>query len=677
MKTLDRLEKIHWIPQRAGLAATLLASISAVTAAGQISGATIGTPTVQNGSIVINWNSAGVLQIAPEAMGPWQTSTGQVRRSSTATEPILGGSRFFRVVDNGVAGPAIPIFPATPDDPLQIERATIQKLNTATDDGNALLEMRLRQDQRFDSRMLPLLLDDRLVFFRDDGKAPDRQAGDRIFSAIIDAEVDELEEMNKRAGELTQAQRAQPVFDRRSISGSKTVEFFNISNFNAGVAVQVHPFSFGAASPGASPTAGLIAGPPPPAAKTLMITDLSVVEDPLRTWDPCNPAAGTPMGAWTFGKLMTDMANTPVTGIPASDFVRRWLRTWQFPQTINSDVVADRDAAIKAQIINAWEAASGGPGAPLNLAKAPFRLCAIVNRVDLRGNMTYGGSTNNPCDPQCNSGEARFVFSAVNGCSPVRFLVILEYCVPRHGCKEIKAWGKQWAALAGIPFGPAYNTALQAITDQFATANADPSRLPNKSAINQVRSNEILDFPWDMREWRIFASDSDAGWLRQVTVKQTPDFDLNLLPIIAAYCNDPANIPLILSETHKVPLNYLAAPFLGGSAPMPTPGFFWDGPPPAGTSIFTPNARHKFSLNTCNGCHAGETGAFFTHVSERPSGIPSNLSGFLTGIAVPDPAVGAPVRAFNDLARREIDLDQLIHQPCFFHIFFSPMKGVH
>ncbi len=663
----------------AGLAVWVAGSVAG-HAQSNSGGATIAAPIVQGTNIILNWNSAGALQLAMDASGPWVTATDAVSRASTAVQPIGGGKKFFRVVENGVPGPAIPIFPGTPDSPLSVERATIQRLAVPTSEGNAVLEMRFKQGQRLDSNMLPLLLDDRLAIFRDDGKFPDRQAGDGNFSGIVDAETDELEEMNSRIAQLGSKERVQPIFDRRSIAGSNTIQFFNISNFNAGLPVQVHPFPFGAAGRSVTPTGAASFGPPSPAAaKTLMVTDISVVQDPVRTWDPCNPAAGTPMGAWTFGKLMSDMANTPVTGIPASEFVRRWLRTWQFPQTINSDVINDRDASIKAQIINSWEAASGGPGAPLNLAIAPFRLCAIVNRIDLRGNMTYGGSTtNNPCDPQCDSGEARFVFCAVDpACNQMRFLVILEYCVPKHGCRALKSWGSQWAALAGIPFGPAYNAALQAITDQFATANADPSRLPNKSAINQVRSNELLDFPWDLREWRIFPNDSDAGWLRQVTVKQTPDFDLNLKPIIAAYGNDPVNIPLILAEKHKVPLNYTGLPFLGGSAPMPTPAFFWDGPGAPGTSILTPNVRHKFSLNTCNGCHAGETGTFFTHVSERPFGGVSTLSGFLTGIALPDPASGAPIRTFGDLARREIDLDQLIHQPCFFHIFFIPLRASH
>lgn len=51
--------------------------------------------------------------------------------------------------------------------------------------------------------------------------------------------------------------------------------------------------------------------------RELMITDLSVVNDPARTFDVCSNA-GTPMGIWTFGHLMSEMANQPITGIDPS-----------------------------------------------------------------------------------------------------------------------------------------------------------------------------------------------------------------------------------------------------------------------------------------------------------------------------------------------------------------------
>lgn len=431
--------------------------------------------------------------------------------------------------------------------------------------------------------------------------------------------------------------------------------------------------------------------------KSLLITDLSVVEDPLRTWDPCRPERGTKMGAWTFGRLMWDMCNPAVTGIDPSEFARRWLRSWEHNLSINFDTVTNRQAEILAQVIRDWEIASGGRGAPLDLSIAPFRLLAIVNRVDLRGNPGYGGTVDeDPCNPSCFGGEGRFVFGLVpalrqsgggggyggggpgviqSSCDAAQFTVIFEYCVPKRSCGDIKQYALQWYGLSQIEFGSSFNAALQAITDQFAAAGADPTRKPNLSALNQLRANELLREPWDMREWRLFGNDSDAGWLREVTAKQTPDFDLNFSSRITEYAL--ANAGPILAQEHVVPLQFRREPFLGGDAPIPTRNFFWDGPQPTGT--IPGEIRHRFSLNTCSGCHAGETATPFTHVFPRAFGRPAALSDFLTGRNMPklDPADGVTARFFSDLQRREDDLLKLIKEPCFFQIFHQPLRAQH
>lgn len=54
-------------------------------------------------------------------------------------------------------------------------------------------------------------------------------------------------------------------------------------------------------------------------------------------------------------------------------------------------------------------------------------------------------------------------------------------------------------------------------------------------------------------------------------------------------------------------------------------------------------ARHEFSLNTCNGCHGDETNTPFLHISTRQAGAESQLSGFLEGVEVTGGRV-APAR---------------------------------
>jgi hypothetical protein len=122
--------------------------------------------------------------------------------------------------------------------------------------------------------------------------------------------------------------------------------------------------------------------------RELMITDLSVVNDRNRTFDICGNV-GNPNGAWTFKTLMTNMANQPVTGIDPAVFVENWVRNWTVNHSINTFAVPAR-ANIGPQVLNAWPRLSNGR---LNLDRSPFRLLAIVNRVDLRKNTVYGGGS--------------------------------------------------------------------------------------------------------------------------------------------------------------------------------------------------------------------------------------------------------------------------------------------
>jgi hypothetical protein len=66
----------------------------------------------------------------------------------------------------------------------------------------------------------------------------------------------------------------------------------------------------------------------------------------------------------------------------------------------------------------------------------------------------------------------------------------------------------------------------------------------------------------------------------------------------------------------------------------------------------SPETRHRFARNTCNGCHTqSETGGAEFQVRPRFSFQESELSGFLTGADVSDFSAGV-VRHFNELRRR-------------------------
>ncbi|WP_437318435.1 LamG-like jellyroll fold domain-containing protein [Sorangium sp. So ce385] len=366
--------------------------------------------------------------------------------------------------------------------------------------------------------------------------------------------------------------------------------------------------------------------------REIFVKDLSVIEDPIRT--TFNGPAGDPRtGAWTFARLMEDMAPTPAD---APAMVEQMFETWLTDQAVNGFTVPARPS-IQQVVLDEWPRS---PDGSLDLRQAPLMLLGIVNRIDVR-NLAEG-----------HAGEGRFVFGVFSQGFAQQFTLILEYKLPASTEADVLDWANAWHALGSLPFpSEEYNAALQAVTTRFAGRNAAPGR-PNGSALGQLRTNEIaLANPWELRE---FVLSPQTGFLRPATVKLTPDIGFDGSATLAAYVNQ--NEAAILLEQHTVPDTFQGSPFLAGSSLNNLTAWMAPG-------ILNNEARHKFSLNTCNGCHGlAETGTPFLHVNVRAPGNEGTLSGFMTGIEVADPVTGAP-RTLNDLARRNQDLRALVCEP--------------
>ncbi len=472
-----------------------------------------------------------------------------------------------------------------------------------------------------------------------------------IYSAAIDFDFQAFAREQQRRADLANRGEMIPVFEGREFVRMDKIQFVDPTEIRQ--AVQLHQsLQF---VPQVLQGLPLTMDP----SRELMITDLSVVEDPARTFDPCT-GQGTPMGAWTFGKLMTDIRNGNQD--QASQMVEDWLDTWLTDQTINSFTVKNRGLRMQNLLLNSgrWKRNSSGK---LDLSQAPMRLLAIVNRIDL------GLNNSNP-------GEARFVFGVLDPTCPVGhdhvlFTVILEYGVPLSGCTATHLWALQWHHLASIPLGdPAFNPALQQITGQFAKANANPAN-PNGSALNQLRTNETAlasgqKMPWEMREFHLNPNNSE---LMETVVKQTPDGSFNNTSTVTAYINQFQDS--IINDTDDVPLDFPpGSPFLGGSANQVPTTIFWNGNPPPNSNT----ARRHFSTHTCNGCHGRETTTPFLQVHDRAAHSAASLSAFLIGSApgtlpspgtetVADPVDGSP-NQFGDLLRREQYVGSLLGNSC-------------
>ncbi len=511
--------------------------------------------------------------------------------------------------------------------------------------GTAQLLVGYAQDPRLGPR-IATRLGGEPVELRDDGTGGDTTAGDSVYTGTIRLDVDALASRWREVAAIMASPGFTPRLPRfagREVIGATDLSLLDVEAQLADLRGDKPVSLNGTCS---------VSNADPKA--SLFVTHPDVITDPARTYIPCGPSGprGTPDAVWSFGHLMHQLAGGPgVTKAQVSDFIEKWLAEWQKTGTGTNGWPLPARPLLDTQIVQPWKAASAGAGVKFDPDQAPFRLLAIVNRIDLAKGSIYG-SGGGPG----SAGEVRFVFGALSAqCQPLRATVIFEYKVDRGDCMGLKQWAQDWIALSGLTLGgPEYNDALEALTAQVTTPGT----------IGQLRTDELsFDDPaggsdWDLREFHL-----EGGALVQGTVAQTPQDTLNGTSTLADYVN--ANAAGIAIEVYEVKPDFPAGQhFLGDHAfgkPVLT---FWNAPgilpftAPDGTITSASELRHTFSRNTCNGCHNAETGTSNTHVNPMlDPGAPSQLSGFLTGITgVPDPAGAAVTRDFADLERRKVDL---------------------
>ena len=352
--------------------------------------------------------------------------------------------------------------------------------------------------------------------------------------------------------------------------------------------------------------------------RELAIRDVSVVDDPIRTG---------PGGAWSFGKLMENMAPTPAQ---APAMVEAMLRSFLTQQTVNSFVLPPRTGI--QRVLDSMR----GPNGQLDLTRPTFRLLAIVNRLDLHDSDGVSATT---------AGEGRFVFGFAPFGQVLQATLIIEYSIPAGSPEDILDLANAWHALRASTLqfpSSEYNAALQAVTDRFTARGAAPGR-PNESALGQIRTNDFFTFSGNAWEFREFHLDATSGMLVPAPVAQTPDRSFNFSDRLGRFV--VANEPAIFTDRHAVPLTFEGAPFQGGNVDA-FDFFRWQVP---GVS---PETRHRFARNTCNGCHDfNETAGSEFQIRPRFPFQESFLSEFLTGGQVDDFSAGV-TRHFNELARR-------------------------
>jgi hypothetical protein len=337
------------------------------------------------------------------------------------------------------------------------------------------------------------------------------------------------------------------------------------------------------------------------------------------------------------------------------DFTRAWLEQWETVTAVGpaQAPVVPRPAAHRL-LLDPWWAASGAeppsgmpdsaypdasgtsavPAALPSWGAAPFRLIAIVNRVDLAS------------DPCTTGGEIRYVYTAVEPGtdSPLEMTAILE--VPYPGTRPAAEWARAWSDIGRLAPGAARREALERIV-RDVQSEADPLRARWLTSEVALASGDSPG--WEMREFHLqiepIGGGSSAG--SQLALVQSPLDRTPRADVDAARLSDYvlANADDIRADGALLPEDMQA-----GAAPLVAPDFRW---PVLGVSE---SLRHAFSVQTCNGCHGGEVRALpFQHITpiDKP-GISARVSRFLYDPDAPS----------DELRRRALRLEALAQATC-------------
>lgn len=364
--------------------------------------------------------------------------------------------------------------------------------------------------------------------------------------------------------------------------------------------------------------------------RELLIVNPFVVEDQSRV---------LPGGVWHFSTLIRQMLPANATDRDVSKFTLNWLKQWEEVQSVNGFAVEQR-MSVRNLILCPWLNASNNRhdcrGTYLKPELAPFRLLAIVNRMD---KYHEGGP---------DAGEGRFVFAALAKPTsnpldvtnaPLNFTLIFEYSLALSPTKQVTQWAQQWHSLSADKLQcdddagcEPFRRKLESITNRFSNRSS-MAKKPNGNPLNQIRANEFLygSPTWELREFKLEGAGMTAG-LYQVPVQQTPDPSLNKSSELANLILE--NQDAIMDGTYSIPTRYLG----GAVSQSLEKEFKWS----FGRKV--PEAlRFNFSKITCNGCHREERSKLpsldgFFHISpHRLPGI-ERVSPYLQNIALPERA---------------------------------------
>lgn len=319
--------------------------------------------------------------------------------------------------------------------------------------------------------------------------------------------------------------------------------------------------------------------------KSLIIRDLSIIGSPL---------IGNQV--WTFDKMLQGLG---VKEVQSSAFISQWLKEWEQTTVLNGFTI---DRRMTAPLQALWDGSAQIPN--LDWKKSPFVLSAIVPRFDLV-------PTHN--DP---FGQLRFIFSTLDRktLEVLPMGIIFEFRLPEvettgDQVDSREYWIDQFIALSCVQSSDDYRNRLNQIVSYVLNHRG------NQSNFLQLRTNEALFAPiWQLREFRL-----QGSTLKMAALPETPDvsFESERSDQIGNYLMD--NRENILRKNFT-----MSSRFLSGVANAIDESSKW-----LFSNKVDNDVRRLTSLNTCNGCHAGETMTRFFHVDHQNAAVAAKISNFL------------------------------------------------
>jgi hypothetical protein len=428
-------------------------------------------------------------------------------------------------------------------------------------------------------------------------------------------------------------------------------------------------------------------------------------------------AVADPEGTLTLGKLLTER-NTFMgalaeqngeNAIPAQrGTLKPFVTAQQDVDEHNAVVspmaklgtVAEIENTYRTQILDRWEV---GPDEDVLVdPNGPFRLLAVVNRIDLAGDVDgrTGDSQLLAEDQRKWFGEGRLVFgltSTLDG-KPYPMTLIMEFRLPAlreagftadttsfeidptfdpiAGPIDAAAWrqGRQrwarvWRELSRHPLtSPSYKALLRDIVTVFARPeNHIALRVGELVQDASGEQGSIREF-----EYREFYT--TAGFQFGTRhARREPLACAGPLPLLADVVDEEWNPTIqdfeysyklrrILSPTESEALQSACGglPFGGGTDVEDgielrahfarfRPQTVW---PALDGDVENEPQRHALAIGSCSGCHGRETRTTGFHIAPRGPNADSLLSPFLSGPVTVTPIAGGETYAYDEIARR-------------------------